>query len=1217
MPHFVSNGPDIPDGLLQAHEDGQVVFFCGAGIGVPAGLPLFRGLVNRIYMELGSQPSPIERAVLETRQYDVTLNLLERRYPGNREAVRRVLPKILSPTSPDDARAAHEALLQLSTVKGQVRLVTTNFDRTFANLAASCEPPVPIYSAPLLPIAKPARWHGIVYLHGLIPEVRQDDSALSRLVLTSGDFGLAYLTERWASRFVTDLFRYYTVCFVGYSIDDPVMRYMLDALAADVMLGQHANETFAFGNYKEGEKDHKREGWMAKGVTPVLYQAPTEEDHSSLSHTLEEWANTYRDGNRGREMIIVRQAAGPPSENTVNPVRWALTEPLGVKKFAELSPVPPFEWLQELRVQYEPLLRPGGALDEGAVHFARWLTRHLGDSRLVLWLGRHRGRMHSQLASIIRRRLRELDQLQSTERYQELDDIRASAPNAIPSIAMRSCWDLLLAGLVNRSSVENNDLDLLDWVNELKRRGFSQARRFELRHLLKPCVLLSERHAWLSEEATGTSTTDLVSDIFHVEVGLNSDAVLPSVKALSGQPVWNEVLVNLLPDFSALLLDVAALMTHTGLMKEKSDFSFVYQPSISENADNTHTQGWTELIDLTRDSWDATARAWPDKALAAAEEWRQTQIPMFIRLSFYAATRGEIVPASVALDWLLAEDAWWLWSVETRREAMLLLGALAAKLDEPSLARIEAAILAGPPSWMLSGESTETERSEKSDWWIWQRLTKLEQAAPRIGQLATVRLSELRRAYPQWLAMATEGEEGTSRTESTAPPKCNSRQLAEWLRDNPQSSGFEPDDWQARCRTTPRAAAFALCRLAQVRQMWPEDRWRDALQVWSDPALGERAWRLLSVLNRAPDEAVQKLDWSIAWFLQAVARALSHNREEFLLLCRRVLELYPADEAPPGNDAIANAINHPVGHITKALLRLCYQQPVPDGVGLPEDIKPLVTLLCHGTVRSYRHGRVILASELPFLYRVDCGWSAEHLLPLLRWNASREEASAVWQGFLAGATLDSPLMEKIKPQFLEAASRFDELDRAQERYVALLTFIALDGGDTFTVPDLQQAVGLLPASGLTLTAEVLCQGLGSAGVRRKEYWNNRVVPFLRSIWPQEVARRTPEIARGLGRVCVAAREAFPDAVERLRPWLLRDNQPGQLLFRLKEAELCVTFPEASLTFLDCVVGDDALSAVGNLVPCLDAIIRTCPALYQDSRYTRLDEIRQRATWNRT
>jgi len=41
---FVPKGPDIPDRLLQEHEDGNVIFFCGAGISYPAGLPGFQGL---------------------------------------------------------------------------------------------------------------------------------------------------------------------------------------------------------------------------------------------------------------------------------------------------------------------------------------------------------------------------------------------------------------------------------------------------------------------------------------------------------------------------------------------------------------------------------------------------------------------------------------------------------------------------------------------------------------------------------------------------------------------------------------------------------------------------------------------------------------------------------------------------------------------------------------------------------------------------------------------------------------------------------------------------------------------------------------------------------------------------------------------------------------------------------------------------------------------
>ena len=51
---FVTNGPDIPDALLQAHEEGRVVFFCGAGISYPAGLPGFKGLVEEIYQLNGT-----------------------------------------------------------------------------------------------------------------------------------------------------------------------------------------------------------------------------------------------------------------------------------------------------------------------------------------------------------------------------------------------------------------------------------------------------------------------------------------------------------------------------------------------------------------------------------------------------------------------------------------------------------------------------------------------------------------------------------------------------------------------------------------------------------------------------------------------------------------------------------------------------------------------------------------------------------------------------------------------------------------------------------------------------------------------------------------------------------------------------------------------------------------------------------------------------------
>ncbi|WP_409364889.1 SIR2 family protein [Bradyrhizobium sp. JYMT SZCCT0428] len=80
-------------------------------------------------------------------------------------------------------------------------------------------------------------------------------------MLTSGDFGLAYLTERWASRFVSELFRNYVVCFVGYSINDPVLRYMMDALAADRMQGEITPQAYALGDYRPGHERTKTIEW--------------------------------------------------------------------------------------------------------------------------------------------------------------------------------------------------------------------------------------------------------------------------------------------------------------------------------------------------------------------------------------------------------------------------------------------------------------------------------------------------------------------------------------------------------------------------------------------------------------------------------------------------------------------------------------------------------------------------------------------------------------------------------------------------------------------------------------------------------------------------------------------------------------------------------------------------------------------------------------------
>ena len=343
-------GPDVLERLLQAHEDGRLVLFCGAGVSGPAGLPGFATLVDQVF--LAFPPDPVQQAALEAKQFDKAIGLLEEGMLDGRNKVRRRLAEILTPSvTTRNATATHEALLTLSrNHDGRTRLVTTNFDRLFEKAIADkglvdlsrCQ-------APLLPVPK-QRWDGLVYLHGRLPDTPADKD-LDDLVISSGDFGRAYLTERWAARFVGELFRNYTVCFVGYSINDVVMHYMTDALAADRLLGESPFEMFAFGSYSKDKESKYANEWKAKNVTPILYR--DDNKHESLYQTLHEWAETYCVGASGKESIVARCAGLRPTTSTeqdgfVGRVLWALGDSSGLpaKRFADLDPVPSLDWLE-------------------------------------------------------------------------------------------------------------------------------------------------------------------------------------------------------------------------------------------------------------------------------------------------------------------------------------------------------------------------------------------------------------------------------------------------------------------------------------------------------------------------------------------------------------------------------------------------------------------------------------------------------------------------------------------------------------------------------------------------------------------------------------------------------------------------------------------------------------------------------------------------------
>ena len=1255
---FFRHGPDIPERLLQAHEDRRVVFFCGAGISYPARLPGFSGLVDRLYQALSVSPNLVQQSAIKAGQFDTAIGLLEADVVGGRGKVRSELATILTPnlTAPN-ATATHEALLTLAQNReGRTRLITTNFDRLFEEVRAAKSLSFPDFKAPLLPVPK-TRWDGLVYLHGLLP-VTATAGDLDRLVVSSGDFGLAYLTERWAARFVSELFRNFTVCFVGYSINDPVLRYMMDALAADRLLGESPPEMFAFGSHSKGKEVDRASEWKAKNVTPILYRE--HQHHAYLHKTLRAWANTYRDGVRGKERIVVECAIARPLASTkqddfVGRMLWALSDPGGspAKRFAELDPVPSLDWLEPLseelyrhadlgrfsvppktavddKLAYSLINRPtpyplapwmrivdAGHRSSGwdAVMFqlARWLLRHLDDPKLLIWLIKRGGQLHDQLIWLIERRFDELGKLASGGGTTELDRIRANAPNAIPRPAMRTLWRLLLNGHV-RSGLR--DLSLYRWRDQFKHDGLTASVRLALRETLTPCLLLREPFRWSGADGDDEAQ-DRIKGIVEWEVVLASDHVHSGLRDMPKNEQWTVALPELLDDFSALLRDALDLMRELGGVDSENDHSYVHQPSISDHSQNKDFHDWTALIELTRDAWLSAAMKSPERARIMAETWAHGAYPLFRRLALFAAAQERVIPLRQALDWLLADERRWLWSEETRRETMRLLVSLAPQVDATMLAELEQAILSGPPRDLYHADIEPDAWNNIVDHGVWLRLAKIAQAGATLSQAGQSRFDALSAQYP-WQLAADESDEfpiwmgggwvgDRDPWKPFTPIPRTRRGVLNYLLAHPVLEDSQQDDWRKLCSEMFQATAYALCKLAQ-QDNWPVERWRDALQAWAEEKLRHRSWHFMApVVVGAPDDLVEALSHGIGWWLQAVAKTFEGHEDHFLTLAQRILQL-DFDDDGDTDDPVFRAINHPVGHVTQALLDWWYRREPDDGQGLPESIKPIFTALCNTQVAKFRHGRVLLAAHALSLFRVDKAWSEQHLLPLLDWNRSETEAQAAWEGFLWSPRLYRPLMEAIKPTLLDTVNHYSQLAKHNEQFAAFLTFAALDPGDTFTIAQLATAIRALPADGLRESAQALVRALEGASDQREDYWKDRVLTFWEKIWPKSNDQASSTNAESLARLCVATGGEFPSAMAAVGNWLRMVQHPDYVIHRLQESGLSARFPEDALRLLFTIVGDQPSWLPQELRQCLDAIGQAAPNLRQDHRFMRVDEL---------
>ncbi|MEW8049940.1 MAG: SIR2 family protein [Candidatus Thiodiazotropha endolucinida] len=309
---FLENGADIPDELINTVTDGNAVFLCGAGVSKRVDLDLFKELTEKVYQELGESRDhePAERIAFKRGEFDRVLNSLEKRthQPGTQSRVRNVVSNNLK--APDNIDFPdHRALLQLSRDSdGRPKLLTTNFDTIFERVVQADGLNVPSYAVKSIPKPGGVSDYGIFHLHGRIGDETLDLKNTD-LILTSADFGDAYLRDGWASRYVEDRMRLNTIVLVGYQAEDAALRLLLETLDADRDRFKDLKDIFAI----DKRTDDSASIWRAKGIWPIEF-----EDYPDIYETLAEWSkyniNPIEYSNNRIESILTETTQQPAME---------------------------------------------------------------------------------------------------------------------------------------------------------------------------------------------------------------------------------------------------------------------------------------------------------------------------------------------------------------------------------------------------------------------------------------------------------------------------------------------------------------------------------------------------------------------------------------------------------------------------------------------------------------------------------------------------------------------------------------------------------------------------------------------------------------------------------------------------------------------------------------------------------------------------------------
>ena len=1197
---WVPDGPAVPVELLEALEDGDLVLFCGAGISARAGLPTFKGLVEAVRSSFVDKHPELD-VLIQTAQYDRAMYALEVSY--GREPVRRKVHDLLQ-LSPTADCTTHEALLRLATDReGNLRCVTTNFDLAFE----SKRPDLPMDCAPKLPIPKKERWNSLVYMHGRLST--PDNHVSNHLVLSSADFGLAYLTERWASRFITELFRRFKVLFLGYSADDPVMRYMLDAFAADRAIGESVASAFAFAPAKADRTEEVAAAWRSKGVEPILYKE--DDGHERLHATIRHWADRHAMGLQGRVAIVNEHAYAPMVPSAQTQICWAVGETTGyaARIFAEMQPPPPLEWLEHF--EHAGLLgcqadhhavslsgvcstsaRPDAKLPHTTAFLTSWLAGHLSDRRLAEWVIEHGTHLHQFFRGLVRREL-------------------TKEPSIHLPGGLQLFWKIVSSDAYAYNLNEFADTHGL--IARVNGGTWDPVLRREVLFAMTPYLVL--RRAWpaLTESKSEDGLGAYAQGEVLVRAGQDASQLY---RALTTHADRNNILAALAFDVGRLLSDACDLLVLCEQAGEDFDYSYIWRPSIEDHPQNQDFHPWLFLISLVRESIVALAGASLQQARALVDQWAASRTPLLRRVVFFAAARTTLYTESEVLRLLLESEPAWLWSHFVQRECFQALETVWPRLNDHQAVELLGVILAGPPRTMFRTDIGDEDYRAVCDESIAERLSLLRATARGLPSQGEQRFAALRpegtkpaptdRAYfPSW-SSASWGDPTLRRFD----PAYDIRKLP-----FDQQTGILSDiTVESRYWTTWRLlvhedieAATKLAVAVSATKPWPATPWKELLLNLLTSGKLTTLWpELCTALTAAPELGNVALE--LSFVLREIGKSAPVYEEACLwTLWDRIAPGIINAEVVPNKDVVSQALNTPSGALSQVIVdRLdAYQSAAPPSI--PPSMWERLTIIADPNAPGAVPAQVLLAAQLARLFHLNPEWVQSHLLPLLNWQHS-PRAPALWQGYLWQFSMPPDLWPLLKADFLEAVRREGT---SSDRGVAAswLVAICIHYPEWISAPEVAGALSAAAEVGRAAASHVVWRIMSGANEKADTLWRERVEPFLRESWPRQQALRAPSTSLNLARAAIHTRDEFPRAVNTLQDILVPTPDLELVTYELKKGHptLPDEHPVELLRLLASLLDTTCQWADSSLRETLQRIVRACPECTARPEYRKIDE----------